>query len=346
MLSLVSWSLHACRALVFVLLAGTTAWAAPKIDVVVLENGDRITCEIKSLSRGRLSLGTDALDTIRVYWNRVVELRSPRAYQIEVEGGQRYFGSLAPGGPRRLRIERAAAPATEIGLDEIVRIAPIEATIWQQMDGHIDTGVNFAKANRETRLTLNADNTFRNRRYESRMTLASQITRRDDAEQLQRNSASVTGNRLLGPHWSALLIGQYQQNEELSLEYRTLAGGGVGRYFVQSNQVVFQAYSGVAWTRERFTDDTAQDRAEAVIGANLDWFSARNDHVDLSSSAVTFYSLNGDSRFRLETQTALRVEFLKDFYVSFNGYSSVDSRPPSGQEKADFGLSLTLGWSY
>jgi hypothetical protein len=339
-------------AAILLLLAATLAASAghaiagPKVDVVVLENGDRLACEIKGLARGRLSLSTDAFETVRVYWDRVDRITSPRLFEVERTGGERHYGALGDAGPRRVRVEPIGAPALELDHADVIRITPIELRLWSQFDGRVDLGFNFAKANRETRWTLNAEGKLRTRHYAGRATIGSQVSRRDDAERLARNAATVTGNRFIGPRWSALLIGQLQQNEELSLDLRTVAGGGLGRYMVQTNRTLLQVFGGAAYTRERFAGVQAEDRAEAVLSSNLDWFSARNSHVDLTLQALSFYGLERDSRLRLELQGAFRVEFLGDFYVGVNGYESVDSRPPPGRARTDVGVSLTLGWTF
>lgn len=53
--------------------------AHPKTDVVVLANGDRITCEIKTLARGRLTVKTDAFGTVSIKWDHVARRRRPAA---------------------------------------------------------------------------------------------------------------------------------------------------------------------------------------------------------------------------------------------------------------------------
>jgi hypothetical protein len=241
--------------------------AAAKVDLVVLENGDRVTCEIKGLDRGRLTLGTDAFDTIHVYWSRIVRLASPREFEVERSGGQRFYGTLIELPERRVRVEAGGA-GIDLPLEDVVRITPIEAGFWQRTDGHIDVGFNFNKASLETRWSLNADARHRTRRYDGKLVLASQSTRREDAEPLQRNSVSLVGNRFVGTRWSAIAVGQVQQNQELSLDLRTVVGAGVGHYVAQSNRTTLQVYSGLAYTRERFSDAAAQNRAEAVAGGN------------------------------------------------------------------------------
>jgi hypothetical protein len=72
-------------------LAGT-ALAAPKTDVIVLVNGDRLTGEVKGLERGKLSFKTDATGTIQVEWNKVASLWSDQYLQVELTSGLRYAG--------------------------------------------------------------------------------------------------------------------------------------------------------------------------------------------------------------------------------------------------------------
>ena len=47
------------------------ALARDKTDVVILKNGDRVTGEIKSLDRGKMSLSTDHMGTIQIEWEEV-----------------------------------------------------------------------------------------------------------------------------------------------------------------------------------------------------------------------------------------------------------------------------------
>ena len=265
---------------------------------------------------------------------------------MERADGTLHFGALAATQPRGVRVELSPGSGIELQFDDIVRITPIEASIWQRMDGHVDLGFSFAKADLETRYTLNADAEYKSKRYVGDVVLASQITSREDAERLARNQLTLSGNRRVGPRWSGGALIQVQQNEELSIDLRTVAGGGVTRYLAQSNRTNLTLFGGLAYTREQFTGEELDDRAEVLVGSNWDWYTVTNDHVDLSTQVLSFFSVTGESRTRLELQSAARFEFLKDFYFSVNGYGSFDSRPPAGNANSDVGLSLALGWSF
>jgi hypothetical protein len=57
-------------------LAATGIASAQKTDVVELLNGDRVTCEIQKLSRGKLTVKTDGIGTISIEWDDVERVTS------------------------------------------------------------------------------------------------------------------------------------------------------------------------------------------------------------------------------------------------------------------------------
>ena len=83
---------------------------------------------------------------------------SPRLFDVELErrtllrrarGGRAGPGASAP----------PAVRAAELALVEIVAHLPLEAGFLQKLEGRIDLGFSFAKANLETRWTLNCEST-------------------------------------------------------------------------------------------------------------------------------------------------------------------------------------------
>ena len=81
--------------LVFGALATLPIVARPKIDVVVMTNGDRLTCEIKKLDRGVLYIGLDYVDgTLSVDWSKVERLDSKQLFRVETAAGITYSGTL------------------------------------------------------------------------------------------------------------------------------------------------------------------------------------------------------------------------------------------------------------
>src|SRR5262245_34391723 len=70
------------------------AASAGKTGLVHLRNGDRMTGEVKGLSRGKLDYSTDDVGGLSIEWEKVARVRSPHVVEVEVASGFRYYGPL------------------------------------------------------------------------------------------------------------------------------------------------------------------------------------------------------------------------------------------------------------
>ena len=120
MRSSIPWTARCCRFIVVgvALLLSATA-AAQRTDVLILKNGDHITGEIKKLQRGLLEFKTDHLGTLEVEWPAVARLTSGTDFEVRLDDGRRFYGTLAPDAAEAETHPRRERPA--IGADRRVR---------------------------------------------------------------------------------------------------------------------------------------------------------------------------------------------------------------------------------
>ncbi len=328
-------------------LAPVDAIAAPKVDTVQLKNGDRLTCEIKKLTQGRLTINTDALERVTVFWMDVAAVTSPREFEVTLASGEKYYGSLgAAAAAGDVTVTAHPMLVERVRIDDITMIVPIGSSLWSRIDGNVDVGLSIAQANKETHWTVNAGGTYRSREWRLSTSLASALTVREDAERTLRNTLTLNGSRLYDNQWFATALGQIQQNDELQLDLRAVGGGGLGKAFSQTNHRLIAGYAGLVYTNEHFVDQPVANSAEIALGGQVDFFTAAKQEFALTNSVVTYYAVTGRSRARLELQSAWRHEFLNDFYWSLNALESFDSNPPDQQKKNDFSVSVAIGWSF
>ncbi len=325
--------------------AGAVA-AADKVDVVYLKNGDRLTCEVKKLDRSVLTISTDPLGTAYVHWGEIVGVTSPREFDVQLASGEHYYGSLDVAGAGRLAVVQSVGPALDLALEEVIRLAPIGGSLWSRMDGSLDAGFTFSQANLETHYTVNGAANYRSPRYLFSANIASQLTTREAESTLSRNTVGLNGNRSFGNRWYTIAWAQFQQNEELALDLRVVSGGGVGRDLVHTARRLWSLYGGLTYTHEKFSEESPNNFVEAAVGGQLDFFTPGKEDFKFTNSLVSYYTLNGGARLRLELQSSWRHEFLKDFYWSLNGFDSFNSSPPPEQKQNDSGVSFTLGWKF
>jgi hypothetical protein len=121
------------------------AHADPKTDVIVLTNGDRLTGEIKSMDAAILTLSTDAAGTLSIEWVQVASLTSLSTFQLEMTGGDRYFGSLQAGEKDGDLKIVDGTETHSVKLMDVVGLAPIEHSFWKRLDGSVDAGLSFTQ---------------------------------------------------------------------------------------------------------------------------------------------------------------------------------------------------------
>ena len=127
------------------LLAASVPAAAVKTDILVLQNGDRITGEVKQLLGGRLTYKTDDMGTLSVEWLKVAELTSTTDYEVETEDARRFVGRIEPLGPSTLVV--VGDPDLHVvGIEEVVRITRLDAGFWRRLEGSFDLGLSYTQA--------------------------------------------------------------------------------------------------------------------------------------------------------------------------------------------------------
>jgi len=316
-----------------------------KVDRVEKHNGDVVICEVLSLVRGVVKAKTDGMGTVTIEWNKIARFTSPALFEVELASGAVFYGTLAAPAAGKLHVSGAPA-GTDFDMIDVVRLTPIDQKFWQQLDGSVDVGFTFTQADQRSQWTFNGMVSRTTRNYITTVNANSLLTIDDQNSHQNRNTVSAGVQRQLGNRWFAAVFGQADHNEELNLDLRTLAGAGLGRMIVQSNRVLFSPYAGLTYTQERYTNEPVQNRAEAALGARLDWFTFGDYKTDLVFQEQTYIDVKDASRVRVELNTSYKQEIVKDLYWSVNLLESFNAAPPAGNKKNDLTLSMSLGWSF
>jgi hypothetical protein len=331
-------------ALAFCLAAPLPA-SAQKTDTVEATNGDRLTCEIKSLDRARLKVETDSLGTLSIEWDDVRAVRSAATFDVELKNGFHYFGVLGTRTPGELDVVTSGGTVT-FPFDEVIRLTRFGENALSQLEGKVDAGFSFTQANVQTQWTANASFGYRTRRYHWTASLSSLLSDRDDADRQSRNTLTLQSERILRPRLSAAGFAQFQENEELALNLRVVVGGGLIWTTHQSNRSLLYFLGGAAYTTEDFDGDGDGTTGEILGGVGWEFFTFRGKELNIDTSALSFYAPGDGGRVRLELSAQLRSDIVGDLYWSLNADESFNGDPPPDQKQSDFVFSATLGWSF
>lgn len=319
--------------------------AAVKTDIVELTNGDRITCEIQKLERGKLTVKTDGVGTISIEWDDIARVSSlTTQYDVELSSGAHYYGSLTRGDLKVLAVVTLSGQERLV-MNDVIRISRIGGNFWKRLDGSIDGGFSFSQANLQTQWTFDTTVTYRGRHWLTSLEGDSLLTSSEDVDRQTRNNLTLRIERMFARRWSAITFTAFQQNEELALNLRGVFGGGVQRETVQTNRTILALAAGAAFTNEQYVGAEDKSVAEAVAGGTWSFFTYDGRSTNLGVTALSYYALS-EPRFRLELNTSFKSDIVSDLYWSISSFDSYNSAPPSGQKRNDFGISAAVGWSF
>jgi hypothetical protein len=331
------------------LLVPVTPVSAQKTDVIVIENGDRITGEIRSVDRGKLTYKTDDMGTLSVKWDKVLRITSPHFFEIEVQTGEKFYGSLQPSTADREMIVAVAGSGLTLDMWRVVRIYPIESSFWHRMRGYADLGFTFQRANRNRQFTLAGHVDYRGVVYAANLDVSSYAqSTESQGTTITRNSAAVRGQRFRGERWSVLSDLSIEQNDELELDHRTLVSLGAGYFLTQRVRGYVQLSSGVSWSNERYIgSESAVNSAEAFFTTEGAYYQFDTPKTDFTSTLKLYPSLTDFGRVRVNIDARLSYEVFKDFTIGPTVFDNFDSRPPSETAaKNDYGFTLSVGYKF
>jgi len=320
---------------------------AQKTDLIVLFNGDRVTCEIKSYKQGRLSVSTDIASDISIKWNKIVSITSDKVFEIETTDGFVHYGHLEPSTPAgRLNVV-SDAETESLDFMAVVRISPIYESFWKRWDGSLDLGFNYTQASNYFQFTLNADAIFRRPTFQTSLSLSTFFTAQEGVESSQRANFSTAYQKFLANRY--LLIGflAFDRNLDLGLKARASLGLGYGRDLVQTNRTLLTVAAGLSGQREKSTEDVTTSNLAAILLGQYSTFTYDFPKLTFNVQLQIIPYLTDSGRVRLEFNTYVKREIVRDFYLSLTIFDSFDSRDPATQQrKNDWGPVLSIGYSF
>ena len=341
---------HFRDALMVILLSfwAVSSAAAPKTDIVLFKNGDKLTGEFKSMKRGLLNLNTDATGTIGIEWDKISSIVSSQNIQVEIDSGIRYFGTIAHS-EELARINVVTDDGLQ-GLDiaSVIEMTPIEGGGIHALDIEMSVGYDFAKAGGVKHATLGVNMDYRSLIRIESVRFSTLVTDSDSQDASRRTNLGLRHTRLWNKRWFTNSSLSFDQNDELGLNLRTSLGSGGGRYLIRSNTMLLSLEGELQFAIEDLVaNDSDTNSIESVFSVNWDWFLFEDPELDWSTRFQVIPSLTENGRVRGELNSTLSWEIIGDLKWTFSYYGSWDNQPQStAGSTSDYGINTALAYDF
>jgi hypothetical protein len=330
--------------------------AREKTDIIVMKNGDRITCEIKGLRSNTLYISVDyILSTLSVDWPKVDHIESKQLFLFRTQDGTVYTGELAtPETPsqRPKQIEILETLERKITLErtQVVEMNETSANFWQRLNGQIGTGFTYSKGNNSAQYNLNSDINYPRGRWSAGVGYNSNFTSNTGANTSTRNEVAFSAQRLMHwNNWNYMGLADFLQSSVQGIQLQSTFGGGIGRIIKNTGSTYFTVYGGLAWQQINYQEaillSPTQQVTSGLIGTGLRLFHF--DRTTLKVSANLLPAISEPGRVHFTLNSSYYVKLWGKLNWNFTVYGNWDNHPPPGFSGSDYGttsgVSLTIG---
>ena len=317
-------------------------------DVVYMKNGDVITCEIRSLEQGQLTIKQDyANSTVVLDWKKVDHINTKQPFVIIDTKGKALSGVLSEKASEHL--VRVTGDKDGIPHDDVVSIQETGETFVRRLRGDIDLGLDLAQSNSQKNLTLQGDLTYQATKHIFSVTSSSQFTSQQETKNTSETTVkSEYFTELRKSNWYGGVIANFLSSSEQQITLRSTLGGALAIRPIYTNKTNLSVIGALAYTKEQDASDatsTASTRSIDIAGA-VQFSTFRFDSPSFDTTVWVYPSLTSPGRVRMTLNQDVYYKFYKDFYVRASFYDNYDNRPVVGAPSNNVGVSSTIGWSF
>lgn len=342
-------------ALLLALFLAAPLFARDKSDVIIMKNGDRVTCEIKGLDTNTLFISVDyILNTLSVDWSKVDHVESKQLFIVKTQDGLVYTGALStpatPGGrPVKIQILEVSDTKVDLNKTQIIKMDETSSNFWERFNGNVGTGITYNKGNQSTQYNLSSAVNYPRERWAASASYDSILTSNTGATASTRNELNLQSQHLLRwNNWYYAGLADFFQSSVQGIQLQTSLGGGVGRYLKNNDHVVITVLGGLAWQRINYQQKSlpspTQNVASGLVGSEVKLFYFNKTNLTINTSLLPALSEPGRVHFNLNTTYYVKLWSKLTWNISF--YGNWDNRPPPGFSGSDYGTSSGFSWRF
>ena len=333
-------------AAIFLVLFVLPLEARPKNDVIELENGDRVTGEVKFLDNGILVYSTDSMGTLNVEWDEVTQVNSNYFYRIRTADGRRFFGAIDDEVDHgKLRIIHAEGEE-DLALYNVVGIVPVETTFRERLDTTLELGFSDYKSS-DSRTTNAGLNVTYADEFSTNVLSARTIISENDDETNQSSRVQASRQRMReNPTDFTYVSGTWESNDELAVDYRVALAYGLGRYLIDTNRSKLAITLGFQGTTEQDSRGDNTESLEGLGAVNYNLWDFEGTDLYLTTNLRVYPGITESGRFRSDGDITLGWEVIEDLDLKLTAFGSYDNQSNEEGDDYDYGITTGIEWEF
>ncbi len=328
----------------FVLAACLTCFGmTAQADVLVLNNGDRITGEIKRIWDDEVTIEPEYSDEFQVDLPVVAYIESERDFEIDLNDGSSVmarFDGVADNGDQLITtpdVSLAVPLAKILELDE-----PEDMYDWET---NVDISSNLNKGNTESmNAKLRADGMFKHGDHRHRGEITFFREELADVTTQEQDRFGYTYNWLFNDPWFFTAGLTFERDPIIELDSRLIASSGIGYDIWNTPRKSLSVQLGAGFQTEEIGLESTDS---AVLVWNLrfsqDFFG---DDLELFHNHTITPNVSGRTNTSYRTSTSLAYEITDLLYANISLDFDYETDPVDTAENEDIAILFGLGLEF
>lgn len=312
-------------------------------------NGDKITCEIRSLSQGQLTVKQKyANSTVVLDWLKVDHIDSVQRFVVIDTQGRIFSGVLSETAVDHM-VSIDGPPKNQVPHNEVVSIQQTGKTFVKSLKGDIDAGVSFTQSNTQGNLTVQGDLNYQGTKTLGSLNVSSQFSTQEKTSNTDETTLkSGLFRQLRKSKWYGGGIANLLSSSEQQINLQTTVGGALAVRPVLTNKTNLSLFGGLTYTNQNDDSNTTSTVSANGIdaAAAVQYSTFRFDSTSFDTTIWVYPGLTTLGRVRMTFNEDIYFKFYRDFYVRGSFYDNFDNRPVVGAPSNNFGFTSTVGWSF
>lgn len=330
-------------------------FARENTDVIVMQNGDRLTGEVKALDGGVLYVSLPyVVQTLSLDWTKVAQIESHQLFFVKTEDGTVYEGVLnghetAHGRPIEIEIAETPVKTAVVSSARVVNVSQTSERFFQRFTGGVSLGTIYAKANQTAQYSLTGFGAYPRPRWGAQAGISSNLSKASETTTSTRNQLTFGGYHLMRQNnYFYEGFDAFLQSTEQGITGQNAVGGALGRYLKNTDTALISVAGGAAFQATNYnqgvTPIPTQKVATAVLLANVQLF--RFNKTNLNLSGGLFPALSEPGRLYFSTNASYYIKITGNLSWNVSFYGNWDSQPPASLPGSDYGTTSGLSWTF
>ena len=282
------------------LFAFISSAANAQTDTLTFNNNEIVVGEVKSLSRGVLTVETDYSDSdFKIEWEKVAKFRSNQDYLVTLTDGRRFASKVNSVAGDSVLMSDGIFAFT-VNLPDIVVLKPLDESFWDRFSASIDVGLNLTRANNFLQFNSSSNVGYYTEKWEINGNYNTVFSRQDSIQDTRRMDANVQLRVFFSKNWFINISNDFLQNDEQKLSLRSATRAGIGNYVVNTNSLYLALFVGASFNHESYIENANPDRQTGEGYGGLEYNMFNTGDISLLTSAIAYPNLTDLGRLRVD----------------------------------------------